>query len=401
MSKDEDSERRTHAFNIRVADDAREKLRTRQSEVSGVKIWSNRSAEKRGSVSSKLRHELERDFTVPGTPSKLGCPFAVPGGDIVSLGQRSLPTPKSSAASRISGSASGRRRSSLLDPIKGEICGNNPMSPAVSEHGSSALCPIRFMDQHSPEEVAEYFEKHKHQIPRSHEVCIKRYQSNSESIRQLDAKYGNLVSMIQGLGEKHQPILAEKEPDVDEEEDSKNDSVNKWATAVSASLRDEDIRANAGEETEDRKPHFDRPLKEIRVGESPSRPWGITVPAKYHAVDSAASDGSAVTASPQELSAPHPVGNVDGDANAETPARKCPFDHTKFTAQATKPSTEPLPRHGAPVFINAPAQDNVRSAKVGASQPQMLFSGPVFIGYPIDQAIRLMQETGLGSKDRA
>ena len=39
---------------------------------------------------------------------------------------------------------------------------------------------------------------------------MRRYQSNEEQIRQLDAKYGNLVSMIQGLGAKHKEMLPEE-----------------------------------------------------------------------------------------------------------------------------------------------------------------------------------------------
>ena len=55
----------------------------------------------------------------------------------------------------------------------------------------------------------QYFEKHKHELPRSHEVCINRFQSNAQSIEELDRKYGDLVSMIQGLGQKHQDYLPE------------------------------------------------------------------------------------------------------------------------------------------------------------------------------------------------
>ena len=61
------------------------------------------------------------------------------------------------------------------------------------ENTDVGVCPIRFLDQHSPEEVATYFEKHKHELPRSHEVCVRRYQKNEEQIRKLDAKYGSPV----------------------------------------------------------------------------------------------------------------------------------------------------------------------------------------------------------------
>ncbi|MBE7180012.1 MAG: hypothetical protein INR71_02195 [Terriglobus roseus] len=397
-----------------MADDAREKLRSRQQDASGVRIWSGRSADKRGSTSSKLRTELERDFTVPGTPSKLACPFAVPRANgSVSLGQRSLPTPRSSA-SRASGSAGAMpRRLSLLDPVKGDICGNDPMSPAVSEHGSSALCPIRFMDQHSPEEVADYFEKHKHQIPRSHEVCIKRYQSNAESIKQLDAKYGSLVSMIQGLGQKHQPILAEKEvdPGATSSDEPARESVSQWANDVSASLQNEKIAATPNE-SEERTPHFDRPLKEIRVGESPSRPWGIHVPAGFAAVEGGESEASAITASPQELSAAKEPGAHNDTAEPEAAVKRCPFDHTKLGLQgpkaaAPKPAAVP-PAHAPPMpAINSTnnednnrgkADAGMRAAEPSSSASRMVFTGPVFIGYPIEQALQLIREGGLAPK---
>jgi hypothetical protein len=111
--------------------------------------------------------------------------------------------------------------------------------PSVAASGSAAVCPIRFLDQHDPEEVAQYFEKHKHELPRSHEVCITRFQSNQDSIEQLDRKYGNLVNMIQGLGQKHQAWLPEEPEDAIEEEpevemvtDGKADAkVEKWTTA--------------------------------------------------------------------------------------------------------------------------------------------------------------------------
>lgn len=367
-----------------------------------MKIWKDRPALKRGSVSrgsvtSKLKHELEQDFTVPGTPSKLGCPFAVPAGDYVSLGQRGLPTPRSSAPSRASGSISAKRRSSLVDPIRVEICGNNPASPAVSDQGSSALCPIRFMDQHSPEEVAQYFEKHKHQIPRSHEVCIKRYQSNSDSIRELDAKYGSLVSMIQGLGQKHQPILAEKDPEIEDVEDrEKNDSVGKWANNVATSLSGQEVKAEPELGAEERQPHFDRPLKEIRVGESPSRPWGITVPTKYAAAANATSETSAFTASPQELSSPRENKTGEDTSHQDAPARKCPFDHTKMAGHLPKAASQSHHQHPPPVFVAGPADAGVAAAQTEISTPRMQFTGPVFIGYPIEQAVQFLKETGYG-----
>ncbi|KAF1991945.1 hypothetical protein K402DRAFT_345496, partial [Aulographum hederae CBS 113979] len=421
FATDHDSDRRTRTFQIRTADDAREKLRARHAPEHEVKIWSHTNSSSRRSLrphplSSSV--PLEMDFTTAGTPSKLGCPFATPGG-------RSVGTPRSSV-SRMSHSRSNNVRSkrpSFHDPIRAEICGIDAPSPAPSASvapSSAAACPIRFLDQHSPEEVAKYFENHKHELPRSHEVCIKRYQSNEESIRQLDAKYGNLVSMIQGLGAKHQPLLPDKEADMEDQapagELRDRDKVRSWAKAVSASLQNSDEKDQASDHakvvatTEDRQTHFDRPLKDVRVGESPSRPWGITVPAKYQKAASAppseASAKSAPTASPRLDVAemfPHPMAK-QGEKKG-----RCPFDHKAFMAATAKreeektklhlppdPKPEPEPEQKPEpkttqhsTFINPSTGDN--------ANPKMIFNGPVFIGYSMEQAMSLLQQSGFGS----
>ncbi|CRK12934.1 hypothetical protein BN1723_017316, partial [Verticillium longisporum] len=80
-------------------------------------------------------------------------------------------------------------------------------SQQAQSSGNAAKCPIRYLDQHSPEEIAHYVETHKHELPRSHEVCVRRYQRSEDQIRKLDAKYGNLVSMVQCLSTLHKPML--------------------------------------------------------------------------------------------------------------------------------------------------------------------------------------------------
>lgn len=153
------------------------------------------------------------------------------------------------------------------------------ISSSPSTTGSVSKCPIRMLDERSPEEIAEYFEHHKHEIPRSHEICVKRFQSNTESIRKLDAKYGNLVNMIQGLGMKHQPLLPAKgdEENFSEVDGKSIKKVENWADNVKEHPEEVDLHsallANPSD-TDAREGHFDRPLKEVRVGESPSRPWG-------------------------------------------------------------------------------------------------------------------------------
>jgi hypothetical protein len=335
-------------------------------------------------------------------------------------------------------SSRGRRskRPSFTDPIRAEICGYNPSSPSVSVEGSAAVCPIRFLDQHEPEEIAKYFEKHKHELPRSHEVCITRFQSNQESIEQLDRKYGNLVNMIQGLGQKHQAWLPEEPEDAIEEvpehegdTTTKADAkVTKWAKAVSDSLQGvasppEEIPQEPTAD-EDRTSHFDRPLKDVRVGESPSRPWGIQIPAKYTNAESSSSVGSAATASP-----PEPLKtDREVDQIPQKPAGKCPFDHEALARMRAQDAPKGVPTMPTiPTVATAPTQPGPSTYRPPSLKPeptakpepvpqpppspsneqeapkvvpQMVFNGPVFLGYPPEQLIALLQNSNLGSAFR-
>ena len=421
MAQSDDTERKKRAALIQQADSASSRLRAATVEDSGVKIWSGPSADKerpalRIQSNSDMIH-MERDFTTTGTPSKLGCPFASGSGR-----QSPLATPRSST-SRMSLLGRRSKRPSFNDPIRAEICGNDVVSASASVEGSAAVCPIRFLDQHNPEDVAKYFEKHKHELPRSHEVCINRFQSNAESIQQLDRKYGNLVSMIQGLGEKHQAWLPEEPDEIAEEganepaqEPRTDEKVQKWAKAVSESLQDftpgEDTEPTEQTADEARTAHFDRPLKEVRVGESPSRPWGISIPAKYTDAESSSSVGSAPTASPPiPLQTDRPLG--------ETPKKtgKCPFDHATLgkaaevqTAHATAGLAAPTePEPPRPASLPRPQQpsspetvDQTANERPGPQVvPQMVFNGPVFLGYPPEQLMSLLQNSNLGSTMRS
>ncbi|KAF2849976.1 hypothetical protein T440DRAFT_479765 [Plenodomus tracheiphilus IPT5] len=424
LAHSDDVERKSRAVVIQKAEEATLTLRMSNGE-SGVKIWSGPSADGSTTPSETqadtVKSPLERDFTVAGTPSKLSCPFA-------STADRRSPiaTPRSST-SRLSQCGRRSHRASFNDPIRAEICGNDVASAtaSVAASGSAAVCPIRFMDQHDPEEVAKYFEKHKHELPRSHEDCITRFQSNTESIEQLDRKYGNLVNMIQGLGQKHQAWLPEEPEDAIEEEpeaapelnaDAKADAkVHRWATAVSASLQGgtpppEDSEPEGPDPDEARTARFDRPLQEVRVGESPSRPWGIKIPAKYTNADSSSSVGSVPTASPQ-------LPTEQGATTGATPqkAGKCPFDHSAMLGKTSRqpaatprpqppqqPEQVPLPTpplsHPHPPLRTpeSPSKDS----GVPNVIPQMVFNGPVFLGYPPEQLIALLQNSNLGAAMR-
>lgn len=288
----------------------------------------------------------------------------------------------------------------------------------ASVQGSSTaggVCPIRFLDQHSPEEVAAYFELHKHELPRSHEICVKRYQSNEEQIRQLDAKYGNIVSMIQGLGHKHVSLLPEKladdEQDFDDDDGgASHEKIRQWASTV-------DTGPDAPmEEEEERLPHFDRPLKDVRLGESPSRPWGIQVPLDAQARRKSETSNAAAIMTPAET-------QPKSDVRPEKPRGRCPFHFDKQKPsghgdegadaadkvgqiearpnpvvqeqtserrpKVVKQETLENPMEEdkdkmRPVFIKTTSSEQARQA-------QMVFTGPVFIGYSMQEAMSVLQ----------
>lgn len=367
---------------------------------------------------------LEQDFTVEGKKSDLRCPFSTKQDD----GEKPVepdgvdatqdPTPHHSA-----------------DPICAAMFEESMSQPAPTN--GAAKCPIRFLDQHSPEEIASYVEKHKHEIPRSHEVCVRRYQKNEEQIRKLDAKYGSLVGMIKDLSHLHQPML----PSVGEQGEGDPDRsssmrVEDWARNVSENVAEKgDGQSVDGDDVfvdEERKSHFDRPLNEVRLGESPSRPWGIPVPLQAVPARALRDDDSMPLSPP-----PAPVlmgspsrapGHAMPHASGGKPS-KCPFDHTKMAQFASRdapppPSSPPKydqesdihpevdprveqpftpakqrsqspnrrhtasPTPPAPTFINPPMSPKLAE---GSSRPQMVFTGPVFIGYPMEQAIEFMQ----------
>lgn len=428
---------------------------------------------------------MEQDFTIEGNPSNLGCPFASMNGkklsshaasvlsrynQVGSAGGAASSTPLSSV-SRVNGRESfnqrNRReshRASFADPIKAEICGLSDHEDAPTEapaiaksavethvqsNAEPGVCPIRFLDQHSPEEVAKYFENHKHDLPRSHEICVKRYQSNEMQIKELDARYGNLVSMIQGLGMKHQPMLPAEPPEDEaavEDDDAGLDAkdaekVRNWAKSISPNPDATGPRSTAAQDgdgnmaddegadsdaCEDRQPRFARPLRDIRVGESPSRPWGIPVPVKYlEKVEGNASEASSRPARIPSSSMKAPEANSKGAEKGESKIEskgRCPFGFD----QATKVSgTAPASPKGdvreddpiAPIKKDEPVMEGVNfidpttssnskqkagpaSATAGSTtskeQSRMVFTGPVFIGYSAEDAAKILKESGLG-----
>ena len=314
---------------------------------------------------------LEHDFTTSyGTPSKLECPYATMiNGD----------PPKETA-----------------DPIAAEFHGDDSVGSGTAyAQQNPNQCPIRYLNQHSPEEVAKYFENHKHEIPRSHAVCISRYQQNDAKIRQLDAKYGNLQNMIQSLGVKHQQYLPANDKERDVERPSSQTAgvaVEKWAENVSGSSADAapppaQSRENGveNEEQQARAQHFEKPLPEIRLGESPSRPWGISVPFAHEMAASAVPSDKGIE--PLLLSRP------DGDSTSASKGHmrqnatgQCPLNHGA--------------RNGG-LSGEAPQDKDNIAKDIGTTEPclrsQMIFNGPVFFGYSPEQAIVLMRSGVFGS----
>ncbi|KAG9235737.1 hypothetical protein BJ875DRAFT_458281 [Amylocarpus encephaloides] len=389
---------------------------TGSTSISGTSSSMRLSAQR-----TSLSTVLEQDFTVPGKKGSLLCPFTQPTRN---------PKPSSTMGSTrpltpSDGKDPTPHRSA--DPICAAMYAETMSSPPPSATDTAPKCPIRYLDQHSPEEVAKYFETHKHEIPRSHEVCVKRYQRNEDDIRKLDAKYGNLVSMIQGLGEKHQPMLpADADQQEEDLESTSIERVENWANAVSADgvgHDTEEVKATKNDD-DDRESRFDRPLKEVRVGESPSRPWGISVPI----FDPPSEDQRPVSPPPAPVSAEHipkPIGKCpfghgqqevkvekeesqapdfnhfeersqhqseNQEAQRERPPGKCPFGHgktAKLEENPRMPSPPPAAARTQTAFIQPPFVPQMGG---GAQLPQMIFTGPVFIGYPMEQAMAFMQQ---------
>ncbi|KAH8737592.1 hypothetical protein BGZ61DRAFT_438618 [Ilyonectria robusta] len=343
---------------------------------------------------------LEQDFTVEGKKGHLGCPFSQPATTSGSEDHQNDvrdPTPHQST-----------------DPICAAMYAESTSQQARTNGSSAGKCPIRYMDKHSPAEIAHYVETHKHELPRSHEICLRRYQRDEDQVKKIDSKYGDIVSMIEGLGQLHQPMLPEADEEPPRPSDvvqEPNERVENWAQAVSVNSDPEDTQVEPPQMDNDRQNNFDRPLKEIRVGESPSRPWGIHVPS-YEPLG--LDDDLLLSPPAAPVRMPSPVPSV---RSTQTPTKKapgkCPFDHTKFAAlgmppphahHEAQPSSTALetpdmpsvtPKEEAPHDTSVPPQPtfiNPDMAKGGGNMPQMIFTGPVFIGYPMDQAIQFMNQ---------
>ncbi|KAI0997981.1 hypothetical protein K3495_g10208 [Podosphaera aphanis] len=302
---------------------------------------------------------------------------------------------------------------SPFDPISAALCGNkSPLSAPAS-----TKCPIRFLNQHSPEEIAQYLETHKHEIPRSHAICVKRQQKNEKHVRNLDAKYGSLANIIQGLGQKHKPLLPEKK-DSPENGSVSSQRLQTWAQNLSTDEIEHEDEHEARENDHNREPRSDRQLKEVRVGESPSRPWGISVPVFNNLDDKKLEAPSPIhesgeldtglasirtlrqnlfveTTPPQNPPAPDQTKCNHLDPEQDRPFTNHEQHTAKFSFLRTSNPTErsvfniPLSEAQAqPNFLQTP---NVTTSE-GNRQPQMIFTGPVLIGYSVDEAVAFTKQ---------
>lgn len=389
---------------------------------------------------------LEKDFTTNGTQGTLRCPFSKPNK------MQSESEVRSGTNSAPKVQIEGACGHEHLDPIKAEL-DERRSSHALSAPSSKGACPvsrcpIRFLDQHSPEEIAEYVERHKHEIPRSHAICVKRYQKNPQDMRQLDAKYGGLTSMISGLGVKHQAFL----PDCQNGEGKSSSSastrrVEKWAEDVdltTPAAQPHQDTSNEDDNDENRQSHFDRPLREVRVGESPSRPWGISVPVTDLRPASAPLNGSASgpispnlqtdpphkphisAASPKpagcpfghdkpkpepfnpDILKPEKDSPKDPPKEEKLPAQRgCPFGHDKkaeapkvepqtsgnrFKQGTEDRSAERAPAIPPPAPVSENPNTNPAISSTFSHPASVTFNGPVFFGYSPEQTASLMQQ---------
>lgn len=301
------------------------------------------------------------------------------------------------------------------------------VSPPPSSVAASN-CPIRFLGHMSPEVVAEYFKNHKHELPKSHEDCVKRHQTNTESIRELDAKYVNLVSMIQGLGEKHQPLLPNKRGEGETVE-----KIQEWAAGLKQDQEETEPEVTEREEVADACPQGEErgrfensaatPLKEIRLGESPTRPWGVHVPAS--AVSSSSSTPSVVSRHDSQqdvILTPSPVIKPD-KSNSEAPSNSgshddiqsasnkffCPHPTCRTSAVIIQfDSFAELARHYLDKHDDDPTTHEPRRhqptpepeetvpPKGSTTGPAVYFTGPIFIGYSAQEAMEISRQFSTG-----
>lgn len=349
-------------FNLQDAFEACKSLRMKP------KIRKNPQQQVPTAKIKSVKGDLEWDFTPRnGTPSNLGCPFAK--------------------------MANGNPPHAAADPIAAEFHADGSITSGTAyAQQNPNKCPIRYLDQHSPEEVAKYFENHKHEVPRSHAVCVSRYQQNDAKIRQLDAKYGNLQNMIQSLGVKHQQYLPAKVGDEHmqiEASQTAAEEVEKWAENVSQKSQERVLQRQVNgvkdETFQEETPHPERSLREVRLGESPSRPWGISVPVAQETAASASPSDKGIEPLLLDKVGSHHAPPAEGQGKEAKAGGRCLLGHGAQQGRLISGVSE--------------GPENI-CMKGSLARPPMIFNGPVFFGYSPDQAIAMMQSGAFDSSKK-
>jgi len=200
----------------------------------------------------------------------------------------------------------------------------------------------------------------------------------------------------------------EDDENVEDEDGKSHQNIENWAKTVGEDFAVVEVPEAkcANPDDEERVQRFDRPLKEIRVGESPSRPWGVPIPLRYLDRNTSFADSIArpPLEAPEGLASPvpklnesmvvhadsatgatKPVAAQNEPASDERPKGKCPFDHATMRTKAAGEAEATLPKAAAekhPAPTKAP--DVVTSPIPAIGTPQVsLNSTPTIFNYGI------------------
>ena len=210
--------------------------------------------------------------------------------------------------------------------------------------------------------------------------------------------------MINGLSVKHQAFLPDRQTNGGVAGQASSHSISterveRWADNV-----DPDHPGSPRSNGDDnRQSHFDRPLREVRVGESPSRPWGIPVPIPEPPATSAHFSGPISGLLSSESHLVNPTENLPTDGSIK-PAGRCPFDHgapkpepASFTSPQARISEADLAEGEKAETVDAgglKTEDPVKNSDANSVPTHVTFNGPVFFGYSAEQTASLMQQLG-------
>jgi hypothetical protein len=217
--------------------------------------------------------------------------------------------------------------------------------------------------------------------------------------------------MIQGLGIRHRPLLPVKDDDegssIKAEQGMRDERLEQWAEGVNETygesdegsvVKDED-KSDRGRSHE---VNSDRLLKEIRVGESPGRPWGIPIPPLPEPV---------LVANPSEHAEPAHLTATNTNSTPMTPLpsqeantkrKACRIRHPRQLPTTNPDSPQqfqpPEPMRTSPtpniqIKHNAAFVTPSATAVDPAGRQQMVFTGPVFVGFSVEEARAVL---GLG-----